>query len=142
MPSSVAPVLGTVGLGLLSGCVLSFTFFLVPVMLAAPSEIQPVLFKRAYAIGKVSMPTLAVATAAALGFSYATSPDPQSHYLYSAGLALAIAPFTVIFMMSTVNACHEYRPDLATCLKRWGYLNLVRGLFPLAGFVLNLIATA
>ncbi|KAK9241083.1 hypothetical protein V1525DRAFT_393647 [Lipomyces kononenkoae] len=142
MSTSIASVLGTTGLGLLSGCVLSSSLFSVPVILTAPSEIQPVLFKRLFAIGKSSMPTLAAVTAGTLVFSYATSPVTKRDYLYSAGLALAIVPFTLIFMMPTVTACLEPRPDSAVYLKRWAYLNFIRGMFPLIGFVLNLIATA
>ncbi|KAK9374239.1 uncharacterized protein V1513DRAFT_446453 [Lipomyces chichibuensis] len=139
MPSSIATMLGTAGLGLLSSSVLSFSFFGAPVVLTAPPELQPVLFKRMFALGKNTMPIIGVATASALAYSYATSKVKEPHYLYSAGLALAIVPFTLLFMMPTIKACHELRPDLESCIKRWSTLNLIRGAFPLAAFVLNLI---
>ncbi|KAK9366434.1 hypothetical protein V1509DRAFT_629888 [Lipomyces kononenkoae] len=142
MPFSIAPLLGTAGLGLLSGAMLSSSFLSIPAILEAPREIQPVVFKRLFAIGRATMPALAIASAGALLFSYATSPVKRTDYLYSAGLAIAIIPFTLLAMMPTVNACHEVRPDVAIYLKRWAYLNTIRGLFPLVGFVLNLIATA
>ncbi|KAK9493116.1 hypothetical protein V1508DRAFT_116745 [Lipomyces doorenjongii] len=139
MPSSIARLLGTAGLGLLSSSVLSFSFFGAPVVLTAPPELQPVLFKRLYTLGKHTMPVLGVATASALVYSYSTSAVKEPHYLYSAGLALAIVPFTLLFMMPTVRACQEQRPDLESCINRWANLNLIRGAFPLAAFVLNLI---
>ncbi|KAK9483221.1 hypothetical protein V1527DRAFT_413815 [Lipomyces starkeyi] len=139
MPSSIATLLGTAGLGLLSSSVLSFSFFCAPIVLTAPPELQHVLFKRMYTLGKSTMPVLGVATASVLVYSYATSVVKEPHYLYSAGLALAIVPFTLLFMMPTVRACQEQRPDLDSCIKRWTNLNLIRGAFPLAAFVLNLI---
>ncbi|KAK9352253.1 hypothetical protein V1505DRAFT_332878 [Lipomyces doorenjongii] len=138
MPSSIATLLGTASLGVLSGTILSGSFFCTPVILTAPPEMQPALFIRMYTIGKRTMPPLAVATASTLVYSYATASVQQPHYLYSAALTLAIIPFTLLVMMPTVRACHEQRPDLESCIKRWGILNLIRGLFPLVAFVLNL----
>jgi len=65
--------------------------------------------------------------------------------LLAAGLTIAIYPFTVLLMGSTNDALMNAadtgigKEMARSLLERWGVLNLMRGLLPLAGGVIGLL---
>jgi hypothetical protein len=90
------------------------------------------------------MPKFAVTTTAAyLYAAYTAQNQGRSWKGLAAGAALtvSIVPFTILFMKSTnellvkaaAGTLEASQEDVAKLIGRWGVLNLVRSLLPLAG---------
>lgn len=95
------------------------------------------------------MPKVAVTTALAYAYaSYSAHREGRKWKGLAAGgaLTVAIVPFTLIFMSSTngllfkaaAGTLEASQEDVATLIGRWGVLNLVRSLLPLAGTIVGL----
>ncbi|KAJ4261549.1 hypothetical protein NW762_006977 [Fusarium torreyae] len=145
LPSLVAIATGIAGSAWASGAIAALSLVGVPGALAAPSTSATVwqeLFNRGIAI----MPKFAVTTAVAyLYAAYAANQDGRGWKGLAAGavLTVAIVPYTLVFMQPTnellfkaaAGTLGASQDDVAKLIGRWGVLNLVRSLLPLAGTI-------
>ncbi|KAF3050242.1 hypothetical protein E8E11_000573 [Didymella keratinophila] len=154
-----AKIIGLTGAAWLSGTIASISLVSVPAITKSLKEDglhsshAVKLWKNNFELGKGLAPPIALATASSLAFCGWTArgvPAMGSKdgrlFFSSAVLTVAIVPFTIIFMGKT-NArllglakkeeltASESREGEAL-LKKWGFLNGVRSLLPLAGAVL------
>ena len=68
-------------------------------------------------------------------------------FAVAAALSMAIVPYTLLFMSPTNNALHAIaggahivaESEVTDLINKWGVLNLVRSLFPLAGGVAGIV---
>ncbi|KAK4193385.1 hypothetical protein QBC35DRAFT_458436 [Podospora australis] len=103
---------------LTTGLSLSFSVFLTPRLLEAPTPVMLTLWKNAYAQGKASLPTLTVATAAGYLYlalsKFRVSNDLFRAKLYAAAalLSLGIVPYTYAVMLPTNNALHKKEAEI------------------------------
>ncbi|KAK2616769.1 hypothetical protein QQS21_000381 [Conoideocrella luteorostrata] len=142
--STAAIATGLLGSAWMSGAIASISLVGIPVALKTPGS-PALIWRGLYSHGVALMPKIAVATA--LSYSYASySSRGQSvsrPYLVAAGLVVSIIPFTLLFMSSTNAALMEAASgassldgaQISDLIKKWGLLNMVRSLFPLAGGV-------
>ncbi|RPB22928.1 hypothetical protein L211DRAFT_839293 [Terfezia boudieri ATCC MYA-4762] len=108
-----AHAIALAGSGVLTGGILSLSFFTTPTLLLAPSPLAQKQWSHLYNLGKRTMPFLSLLTS----FSYLvlsrlyTSPltaiVPLSQrksflFILSSGLTLSMVPYTMIFMRSTI----------------------------------------
>ncbi|KAF4955002.1 hypothetical protein FSARC_11960 [Fusarium sarcochroum] len=145
LPSFLATATGIAGSAWASGAIAALSLAGIPAALSAPSTSATVwqeIFNRGFAI----MPKFAATTAVAyLYAAYAANQDGRSWKGLAAGalLTVAIVPYTVVFMSSTnellfkaaAGTLGASQDDVAKLIGRWGVLNLVRSLFPLAGTI-------
>lgn len=107
-------------------------------------SVWQVLFNRGFAL----MPKFAGTTAIAYLYAAYTAHQQGRNWkglAASAALTVSIVPFTIIFMSSTNDLLFKAsagtfdasQEDVATLIGRWGVLNLVRSLLPLAGAALG-----
>lgn len=94
------------------------------------------------------MPKVAVVTSLCFLYgAYGAREQRESKtFLTAAGLGVCIVPFTLIFMaktnqslLSSLKAASALSAgEAAHLISKWGTLNLIRSLFPLAASVLGL----
>ncbi|THX18353.1 DUF1772-domain-containing protein [Aureobasidium pullulans] len=116
------------------------------------------IWEQNYELGKSQNPLIALTSATSLGFLAwslrglrtvsVVGLRPTPLFAIAALSTFGLMPFTIAFMMGTNNKLLKYaekakKDDLSVTetedvdglLKRWTFLNGVRGLFPLAGAV-------
>ncbi|KAJ4014928.1 hypothetical protein NW766_005247 [Fusarium irregulare] len=146
LPSLLATATGITGSAWASGFIISLSLAGVPaaLQLQAPSSatVWQELFNRGFAL----MPKFAITTSAAYLYAiYAARQEGRSWkgLGIASALTVSIVPFTIIFMASTndllmkaaAGTLEASQEDVAKLIGRWGVLNLVRSLLPLAGAV-------
>ncbi|KAF9767080.1 hypothetical protein IL306_000412 [Fusarium sp. DS 682] len=143
-PSFLATATGITGSAWASGFIasLSLAGITAALQLSGPSSVSvwQTLFSRGIAL----MPTFAGTTAIAYLYAAYTAHQQKRNWkelVTSAALNVAIVPFTFIFMSSTNELLFKVSAgtldaspeDVVTLIGRWGVLNLIRSLLPLAG---------
>ncbi|KAM0335447.1 hypothetical protein ACHAQA_000493 [Verticillium albo-atrum] len=146
LATSLATGAGITGSLWWAGACSSLSLFTIPPLLE--SAIDPRQAAHAWSImfhrGAATGPKVAITSFLALSYAaYARREEGLPWVPYVAGgvLGLLMVPFTFGFMMSTNNALLAGASgakvlgagDVKELLARWQTLNLVRGLFPLAG---------
>ncbi|KAJ4134709.1 hypothetical protein NW768_004307 [Fusarium equiseti] len=146
LPSLLATATGITGSAWASGFIISLSLAGVPaaLQLQAPSSatVWQELFNRGFAL----MPKFAITTSVAYLYAiYAARQEGRSWkgLAIASALTVSIVPFTLIFMVPTNDLLMEAaagtleasQEDVAKLIGRWGVLNLVRSLLPLAGAV-------
>ncbi|KAM0349779.1 hypothetical protein ACHAPU_003610 [Fusarium lateritium] len=151
LPSLLATATGIVGSAWASGCIASISLAGVPAALQLQAPTSAIVWQELFNRGFALMPKLAATTA--LAYTYA------AYVSYKAGrdwkglaaggiLTVAIVPFTIVFMSSTNSLLFKAasgtleasQDDVAKLIGRWGVLNLIRSLLPLAGTMIGLSA--
>ncbi|KAB8078315.1 hypothetical protein BDV29DRAFT_166491 [Aspergillus leporis] len=163
-----AQVVGLTGAAWLSGKIISLSTITVPALIQStredklPPSAAIKLWRNLYNKGKAQAPPVAAATSAA--FLYCawavrtsttlaplTPSNSSSLYCVAAALTLGIVPYTFGIMMGTNNqlmdkansnwvADEKSSAEVESLLSRWLKLNVGRGLLPLAGCIVALIA--
>ncbi|KAH9839698.1 uncharacterized protein C8Q71DRAFT_743817 [Rhodofomes roseus] len=151
----IAQIVGIGASGYLSGFISAASILGVPPLLLAAPDVATKQWAKLYHTGAAIAPTTAgVAFLAYLYLGYHSghyvSPSEGYAYLAAGTLTLAIAPYTLLTMMSTNNelkALAEGKEEkvveearVKALLQKWWSLNLVRALGPATGFVLGLFA--
>jgi len=162
-------ILALCGSGILTGGILSISYYAIPAMLLAPSPLAQRQWSEVYDRGRKTMPALALVTSALYWNLSRMSSKPAggaavvpllwhkpSLYLASAGLTLAMVPYTVVFMWNNIHALDRAAHALEKCkagelemlkvggkttkqlLDQWGMLNLGRALLTGLGFVVGI----
>ncbi|KAF5137703.1 Monooxygenase hypC [Metarhizium anisopliae] len=147
LPPLVAVAAGIVGSSWMSGVIASLSVIGVPTaQQVAKSSV--LVWHGLFSNGMALMPKCAVATA--LSYSYAAyglrGQESAKAYLLSAGLVVAIIPFTLVFMSSTnasllgavKGTASLSAGEVSGLIRKWGYLNLARSFLPLVGGVVAL----
>ncbi|XWX01437.1 hypothetical protein V2A60_009465 [Cordyceps javanica] len=144
-PSLVAVATGIVGSVWASGAIASLTLIGIPTAFATPQS-PIIVWNGLYTRGMAVMPKVAVVTA--LCYLYGAYERRRrgtagGACLAAAGLVVSIIPFTLVFMRSTnemlLNGQSAATLAASTRLiSKWGSLNLVRSLLPLAAGMLGL----
>ncbi|KAF8419872.1 hypothetical protein EV426DRAFT_262274 [Tirmania nivea] len=118
-----AKIIALAGSGILTGGILSLSFFTTPILLLAPSPLAQKQWSYLYNLGKKTMPLLSLLTSVSylvLSRLYTSSLItthpivPLTHrkpflYLLSSGLTLSMVPYTMIFMRSTIAGLEKAR---------------------------------
>ncbi|MBE3044688.1 DUF1772 domain-containing protein [Candidatus Bathyarchaeota archaeon] len=128
----------------------------VPVFLETNTEPGQLVrqWARLYHYGSLAAPPMAVTTFALYTYSalgLCAGGQPWELLAAAGATTLFIVPFTLGVMLPTNNALHglEARANAGEALKmeglralvvKWGWLHLVRSLFPLAGVLLGISA--
>ncbi|KAK7420169.1 hypothetical protein QQZ08_010525 [Neonectria magnoliae] len=142
-PSLLAVATGIVGSAWSSGAIASISIVGIPAALIAPSA-PAVIWAEFFARGVALMPKIAVTTAGA--YLYAAYDTRQrggnwKGFVVGAALAVAIVPYTLVFMAGTNDLLHAAAKDMGAfsqeevkkLVGRWGVLNLGRSVLPLVG---------
>ena len=148
------------------------SYYAIPPILLAPSPLAQRQWSNVYDRGRRTMPALALVTSALYWSLSRVSSKPAvtgagaavvpllwhkpSLYLASAGLTLAMVPYTVVFMWNNIHGLHRVANALEKCkageleelkvggkttkqlLDQWGMLNLGRALLTGLGFVVGI----
>ncbi|KAM0199872.1 hypothetical protein ACHAPA_004242 [Fusarium lateritium] len=149
LPSLLATATGITGSAWASGCIASISLAGIPAALQLSAPTSATVWQEFFNRGFALMPKVALTTALAYAYaSYAAYQEGRKWKgLVTAGaLTIAIVPFTGIFMNSTnsllfkaaAGTLEASQEDVATLIGRWGVLNLVRSLLPLAGTIVGL----
>ncbi|KAE8149001.1 hypothetical protein BDV25DRAFT_141215 [Aspergillus avenaceus] len=161
-----AQAVGLTGATWLSGKIISLSVISVPALIQAlrqneiPPDAAAKLFRRLYNKGKATAPPVAAATSGAFlycawavrtGTALAplTPSNGSSLYCAAAALTLGIVPYTLGLMISTNNKLMDKAEsksaaaksdEIESLLSRWLKLNAVRGVLPLFGGIIALVA--
>ncbi|SPJ79551.1 uncharacterized protein FTOL_07942 [Fusarium torulosum] len=149
LPSLLATATGITGSAWASGCIASISLTGIPAALQLSAPTSATVWQEFFNRGIALMPKVAVTTALAYAYaSYSAHREGRKWKGLAAGgaLTVAIVPFTLIFMSSTngllfkaaAGTLEASQEDVATLIGRWGVLNLVRSLLPLAGTIVGL----
>ncbi|OAA73296.1 hypothetical protein ISF_00197 [Cordyceps fumosorosea ARSEF 2679] len=128
------------------GAIASLTLIGVPTALSTPQS-PVIVWNGLFTRGMAVMPKVAITTA--LCYLYAAykvrggGERTTKTHLAAAGLVISIIPFTLIFMRNTnemlLNGASAMTSTASSQLiSKWGNLNMVRSLLPLAAGVLGL----
>ncbi|KAL2131430.1 hypothetical protein VTI74DRAFT_5120 [Chaetomium olivicolor] len=141
----------------LSGAIMSVFLITIPVLVETTKQPGKLVnqWRRVYLSGHVKGP--AIATTTGLIYAYAAwskhaAGEPWRVFAAAGLTTVSIVPYTLIFMQRTNNtlfraddmASKGHEPPLAEAerlVKRWGVLNAIRALIPLAGGVIGLLGT-
>lgn len=125
-----------------SACYISTS--VVPLILKAPLGTAYMQWKHLYDEGKKAFPSLAVSIAASLStIAYYSTGCVRNINLAAAGLAVAIVPFTLLFMKKNISEIEKVGPiedpSLLDKISKWGKLHTVRAALLLSSFLVSLI---
>ncbi|CEI65321.1 hypothetical protein FVEN_g6253 [Fusarium venenatum] len=146
LPSLLASATGIAGSVWASGFIASLSLAGIPAALQLPAPSSTIVWHELFNRGFALMPKFAVTTTAAY-FYAAYTAQKQGHawkgLVVGAVSTVSIIPFTILFMKSTnellfkaaAGTLEASQEDVAKLIGRWGFLNLVRSLIPLAGAV-------
>ncbi|RGP79853.1 hypothetical protein FLONG3_2033 [Fusarium longipes] len=152
LPSLLATATGITCSAWASGFIASLSLAGVPAALQLPAPSSATAWQGLFNRGFALMPKFVVTTTAAY-FYAAYTAQKRGHSWKSlvagAVLTVSIVPFTLIFMESTnelllkaaAGTLEASQEDVAKLIGRWGVLNLVRSLLPLAGAAVGFSAT-
>ncbi|KAF4991817.1 hypothetical protein FGRMN_7587 [Fusarium graminum] len=149
LPSLLATATGIVGSAWASGYIASLSLAGVPAALQLQAPTSATVWQELFNRGFALMPKLAGTTALAYAYAaYLAYKEDRDWKGLAAGgvLTVAIVPFTIVFMSSTNDLLFKAasgtleasQDDVAKLIGRWGVLNLIRSLLPLAGTIIGL----
>ncbi|GES62360.1 DUF1772-domain-containing protein [Aspergillus terreus] len=163
----VAQTLGLTGAAWLSGNILSISMLTTPALLQTmrdgdlPAGLAVKAWRNMYQRGRAQNPPIAAATAACFlycawavrgGTSLAPLTPRNAPVLYcaAAALTLAIVPYTLAAMMPTNSALiakadakelgAQESSEAGPLLQKWTKLNAIRGVWPLLGGLVGIMA--
>lgn len=164
----VAQVVGLTGAAWLSGSIISLSTITVPALIKAmrednmPLDVAVKSWRNIYTKGKSQSPPVAAVTSVAFlycgwavraGTELAPLTPSNSSLMYctAAVLTLGIVPYTIGLMSDTNNqlidkansnwvADEKSSTEVESLLSRWLKLNAGRGLLPLVGGLIGLVA--
>ncbi|KZT69257.1 DUF1772-domain-containing protein [Daedalea quercina L-15889] len=150
----IAQLVGIGSSGYLAGFVSAASILGVPPLYFAPPEVATKQWAKIYHTGAAIVPaTAATSFLAYLYLSYnsghTVSPAEGYAYLAAGALTLAVAPYTLLTMMTTnraIEAIAESKDAAAqgdqvtSLIQKWNKLNLGRASGPIIGFGIGLLA--
>ncbi|UNI23660.1 hypothetical protein JDV02_009467 [Purpureocillium takamizusanense] len=146
-PTLVAVATGIVGSAWASGVITSLTLISIPSAKAVPEK-AVAFWADLFARGAALMPKAGATVALAYAYvAYDVRCAGGQWQLFAAAAAsvMGIVPFTLLVMADTNDKLHKLHKDGTSgsehhakeLLDRWGTMNFVRGLMPLAGSILG-----
>ncbi|ESK91871.1 hypothetical protein Moror_10483 [Moniliophthora roreri MCA 2997] len=157
----IAQAVGIAGSAFVSGSILSLSWMAIPAILKSsplsPSRDAAIQWAALYDRGHKINPSLALIASSAYFFlSWNLRRNDRLLKLYAAAgvLTIGIIPWTLGTMLDTNNKLHakaelgvevaeivgEKDTEAEALIKKWGVLNALRGVLPLGGAVVGLIA--
>jgi hypothetical protein len=129
---------------LLAGVNLGSSHLTVPLLYNQPTSINTPFFKDFYTRGAVTLVPLAIFSGAFSGLVAYLVPAQRTLWTVSAVATLSQLPWTGLGMMATNNRLNDIaasgvkqekvgREEVMGLLKKWRWMNIVRGLLALTG---------
>ncbi|KAF1730636.1 Noranthrone monooxygenase [Beauveria bassiana] len=143
----VAVATGIIGSAWASGTIASLSIIGIPTALSTPGS-PTVVWNGIFTRGMALMPKVAAVTSLCFLYgAYSSRGQRESKtFLSAAGLGVCIVPFTLVFMAKTNQlllgslkaTSASSAVETARLISKWGTLNMIRSLFPLAAGILGL----
>jgi hypothetical protein len=149
-----AQVLGLTSSIFLSGVNIGSSYLAIPILYTRPSSMSTAFFKEFYLRGAVSLVPIGIFSASCSAFVAFSVPAQQQRNIWviAALATFAQTPWTLLVMMKTnrrlidiatsgeVEREKTSEEEVVTLLRRWAWMNVVRGLLALGGGLAGLSA--
>lgn len=141
---STCQVIGLTSSLIIAGINLGASHLTVPLLYQQPIPISVAFFKEFYTRGALTLVPLAILSGSSSGLVAYLVPAQRTLWTAAAVATLSQIPRTLIGMMATNNRLNEIadskvqqekvnREEVVSLLKRWRWMNIVRGLLALTG---------
>ncbi|KAF5017684.1 hypothetical protein F66182_10369 [Fusarium sp. NRRL 66182] len=135
----------------LAGANLGASHLTLPLLYSQPTPVSTAFFKQFYTHGALSLVPLSIFSAASSSLVAYLVPAQRILWSVSAAVTLAQLPWTVFGMMSTnkslilladssVGQEKVNKDEVVSLLKRWKWMNVVRGLLAFTGGLAAVLA--
>ncbi|KAM0343591.1 hypothetical protein ACHAPU_008342 [Fusarium lateritium] len=129
---------------LLAGANLSSSHLTVPLLYTQPTAISTPFFKDFYTRGALTLVPLSIFSGVSSGIVAYLVPAQRNLWTVAAVATMSQLPWTVLGMMATNNRLNDIaassveqekasREEVVGLLKKWRWMNIVRGLLALTG---------
>lgn len=146
-----AQALGLTSSIFLSGVNIGASYLTIPILYTRPTSVSAPIFKELYLRGAVSLVPLGIFSGSCSALVAYLLPHQRSLWAIAAVATLAQTPWTLLVMMKTnermitiaeskVEQEKASREEVVGLLRRWGSMNVVRGLLAMVGGLAGLWA--
>ncbi|KAH7246376.1 hypothetical protein BKA59DRAFT_197793 [Fusarium tricinctum] len=129
---------------LLAGVNLGSSHLTVPLLYPQPNAVSTPFFKDFYTRGALTLVPLAIFSGASSGIVAYLVPAQRTFWVVAAAATLSQLPWTGLVMMPTNNRLNDIgvssveqekasQEEVVGLLKKWRWMNIVRGLLALTG---------
>ncbi|GAB7350602.1 hypothetical protein MBLNU459_g1171t1 [Dothideomycetes sp. NU459] len=146
-----AQVLGLTSSILLSGVNIGSSILTVPILYTRPASVSTPIFHEFFARGKATLVPLGFFAGACSALVAYLLPPQRRLWTVAAVATLSQTPWTVLAMMSTNNRLiaiagskaeqdRASKDEVVSLLRKWAWMNAVRGLLALVGGLAGVLA--
>lgn len=142
-----AQVLGLTSSIFLSGINIGCSILTIPILYTRPASISAPIFNEFYTRGAATLVPLSIFSATCSALVAYLRPSQRKIWTTAALATIAQIPWTLLVMLGTNNrlnaiaaGAHASEAELVGLLRRWAWMNVLRGLLALVGGLAGVIA--